>query len=92
MFQLIARVNNLVNFYYSKNEHKWLNDTFCCVDDANEFAISNQEEIRTGLEMMREIFGPIPATIDFKLICLNWKKMKKDLEDKWKLLKFVSVT
>jgi hypothetical protein len=71
MFQLIARVNNLVNFYYSKNEHKWLNDTFCCVDDANEFAISNQEEIRTGLEMMREIFGPIPATIDFKLICLN---------------------
>ena len=71
MFQLVARINNLVNFYYSKNEHKWLNDKFCCVDNANEFAISNQEEIRTGLEMMQEIFGPIPATIDYKLICLN---------------------
>lgn len=69
MFQLVARINDKATFYYEKKSRKWLNGNH--EHGQTEFGLESKDEINKGIEIMQEIFGPIPVSIDFKLICLN---------------------
>ncbi len=69
MFQLVARINDKATFYYEKKSRKWLNGNN--EHNQTDFGLESKDEINKGIEIMQEIFGPIPVSIDFKLICLN---------------------
>jgi hypothetical protein len=70
MFQLVARINNTANFTFSASEHKWLNHNMHEINPY-EVAVARHEDVVEGMEMLKEIFGPVQTNIDVKLLCLN---------------------
>lgn len=70
MFQLVARINDFATFTFSASEHKWLNHKFHEINPY-EVAVARHEDVVEGMEMLKEIFGPVQANIDVKLLCLN---------------------
>lgn len=70
MFQLVARVNDVLNLTYSASEHKWVNTDICPLT-LHDVGLSKENDVVEGMEILNEVFGPIPAKIDIKFLCLN---------------------